>query len=186
MPVQLVQTGAFKGRHHTLSRAVNQDVDALDVLLEVPDERRDVRFEPEICLIADGPIRGLLGDWLQGLHSSADKANFRAVRGQGESNRLADSAICAGDHGHLIGEMRHGSEITVLPEVLSTTHGAAAGWQRYERFRKLTRSVRQYPTEYALHQTGSAPTTSPFPGAFRRDFRPLRGIALAGLTAVRI
>src|SRR5207249_5249790 len=161
-------------------------VDALNVSLEVRDQRRDVRIEPEIRLIAHGAIRGLLGDWLQGPHSSADKANFRAVRSQGESDGLADSAICARNHGYSIGEMRHRREITVVPELLSATHGAAAGWQCHEPCQKLTRTVRQYPTEYALHRTGSAPITSRFLGAFRRDFRPLSGIVLDGPTAVHI
>src|SRR5262249_9872879 len=150
--------------------------------LELPDQHRDVRIEPEICVIADGTIRGLLGDWLQGLHSSADKANFRAVRGQGQSDRLADSAISAGNHSDLIGELCHRPEITVMLELLSASHGAAIGQQRHERFRKLTRSARQYLAGYARHPTGSAPITSPFLGAFRRDYRPLRGIALGGLT----
>src|SRR6266481_6890821 len=119
MPIQLVRTGTLKGRQPNHSGAVNQDVDALDVLFEVRDQRRDVRFEPEIRLIADGTIGGLLGDWLQRLHSPADKANCCASRGQGESYCLADSAICAGNHGYLIGEMRHRPEIAVMPELLS-------------------------------------------------------------------
>src|SRR4029077_20498745 len=108
------------------------------------------------------------------------------MRGQGQSDRLADSAISAGNHSDLIGELCHRPEITVILELLSASQRAATGRQRYERFRKATRSIRQYPTGYARHPTGSAPITSRFPGAFRRDDRPLRGIALGGLTAARI
>src|ERR1043166_5356007 len=108
------------------------------------------------------------------------------MRGQGESNRLADSAISASNHSDLIGELCHRPEITVMLKLLSASHGAATDRQRHERFRKLTRSVRQYPTGYARHPTGSASITSRFLGAFRRDYRPLRGIALGGLTAARI
>src|SRR5215475_13273638 len=86
---------------------MNQNIDSLDVLLEVRDQRRDVRIDLKIRLIAPRTIRGLLGDELQSLHSSADKANCRAVRSQGQSDRLADSAVCAGNYGHLIGETRH-------------------------------------------------------------------------------
>src|SRR5215475_1804127 len=118
MPIQLVWIGTFKGRQLNHSGAVNQNVDALDVLLEVCDQRRNVRIDPQIRLIAPGTIRSLLGDELQSLHSSADKANCRAMRGQSQSDRLADSAISAGNHGDLIGEMRHVSKITVLPELL--------------------------------------------------------------------
>src|SRR4029077_2140700 len=186
MPIQLVRRGALKGRQPNHSGAVNQDVDVLNVPLEVRDQRRDVRIEPEIRLIAHRAIRGLLGDWLQGLHSSADKANCRTVRSQDQSDRLADSAICAGNHSYLICEMRHRPEITVVLELLSTIRGAAAGPQRHEGCRKLTRTHRQYSADYGRHPTGSAPTTSRFLGAFRRDFHPLRGKALGGLAVARI
>src|SRR6516162_1588213 len=137
-------------------------------------------------LIAPGTIRCLLRDGLQSLHSSADKANCRAMRGQGQSDRLADSTISASNHSDLIGELCHRPEVTVILELLSASHGAATGRQRHELFRTLSRCVRQYPTGYDRHPTGSTPITSRFPGAFRRDFRPLRGIALGGLTAARI